>query len=71
MIRELRRFAVQDAVGVAYTLAEVALFINIDGREVMDGVPTLFSSLGFNAMPTGRPGEYHIPRLQLTVHEVA
>ena len=69
MVRELRRFAAHDGQGRRYTLCEIAAFIEANGSRLLDGVPTVMTTAGWEARPTGAEGEYVIPKLGVVVRE--
>ena len=58
-----------DDRGRLFILAEIATFIPVNGVEVMDAGPTLYTLHGLEVIPTDRPGEYQIPRLGITVRD--
>ena len=71
MLRELRRFNVTDGEGRLLEVVEVATFLDRDGCEHMDGVPTMMTMGGAQVYPTKTLGVYRIPRSGLTMTEAA
>ena len=62
MIKELRRFTVQNSAGYTVPVSEMAYFVEIDGRVVMDGVSWFATTSGTAVIPGERPDEYIIPK---------
>ena len=71
MLRELRRFNVQEGSGPAFPVVEVATFrMGSDGREVQDGVGTFLTYGGAEILATVVPGEFRYARSGALVHTV-
>ena len=70
MLRESRRFTVQDEQGRLQEVVEVAAYFQLAGVEVLNGVPTMMTMTGAHLFPCGATGSYTIPRHGLIVHEI-